>query len=119
MKTQRFEATLVQGRDVPDLEVPFDPAAVWSLPIQHLPGGRWGYQVQGTLDGLLFQGVIVPRSGRFFLLVDAELQRAAGLSLGDTAEVLLGPRSADSRSKPTPGARPKRRVTKRPSGAGG
>jgi hypothetical protein len=120
MKPQRFEAILLEGHKEAGLEVPFDPARQWSLPIKHLKTGRWGHEVEGTLNDIPLQGVIVPRSGRFYLVVDAALQESARVSPGKRVLVVLKPRSAVETSRSGPALPRKRRAsgrTRRKAGA--
>ncbi len=94
VKTTHFKATLLDGHKEAAVEVPFDPAAQWAIPATSLRRGRRGHHVKGSLNGVNFEGVIVPRARKFFLLVDEKLQEAAQVKIGDTVKVTLGPREA-------------------------
>jgi hypothetical protein len=91
MKRKRFKATLQSGHKENSVEVPFDPAQVWDIPERPLLAGRRGHRVQGSLNKTNFDSVIVARSGKFFLLIEADLQQAAGLAVGDEVDAVVGP----------------------------
>jgi hypothetical protein len=91
MKETRFTATLLEGHKGGAFEVPFDPNEKWSIPDMPLRKGRRGHRVQGTINGAAFESAIVPRSKRFFLEVDAELQKRLDLSTGDDAKIVIRP----------------------------
>ncbi len=97
MKRERFKAELLPGHKGAAVEVPFDPAKQWAIPRKQLWRGRHGHSVRADLNGACFETFIVPRSRKFFMLVNDELQRAAGVSVGDkvsvTVEPLVGPAS--------------------------
>ncbi len=91
MKRKRFKAELQSGHKENAVEVPFDPVQVWDIPVKPLLRGRRGHRVQGSLNGLQFESVIVPRSGKFFLLVEDDVQRATDIVVGDVVDVVVGP----------------------------
>ena len=99
MKTQRFEASLLEGPKEAALEVPFDPAEVWSQATRHLAPGRWGHLVQGSINGVRFESAVVPRSGKYYLLVDDALRQSAGLAPGLPVPVVIEPRRIASASR--------------------
>jgi hypothetical protein len=108
MQTQHFVAELLLGHKGAAVIVPFDPGAVWGTrPVEHgvLPW-REGHLVRGKIDGVRFDGWIGRRWGRFFLLVDAALQRKAGVKVGDMLQVELAPRGgkAPMQKRSQPGA---------------
>ena len=121
MKTQDFVAELLMGHKGAAVIVPFDPGAVWGTqPVEHgvLPW-RTGHLVRGFVNGVPFEGWIGRRWGRFFLLVDEQLQRNAGAGIGDMLQVVVEPREVTaSAAKKAPQkatqkatkARPRRRV---------
>jgi hypothetical protein len=95
VKTQDFVAELLMGHKGAAVIVPFDPGAVWGTsPVTHgvLPW-RTGHLVRGFVNGVPFEGWIGRRWGRFFLLVDEELQRQAGAGIGDMLQVVVEPRA--------------------------
>ncbi|HTF90319.1 MAG TPA: DUF1905 domain-containing protein [Planctomycetota bacterium] len=98
-----FRAELQAGHKGPALIVPFDPALEWgSSPVEiesETYGVRPGHLVRGTLNGRAFEGWIGNRWGKNFILVDATLQRAAKLAIGDLVDVAIAPR-ARSTAKP-------------------
>ena len=101
MKKQKFEAELISGHKGDALIVPFDPEETWGIspkPVTtRLFGKRPGHLVSGTLNGHPFGGWIGHRWGRFFILVDEDLQRAAKVAVGDTVAVEVAPMSGPQR----------------------
>src|SRR5258706_13125679 len=94
-KQQRFEAEILTGHKGDAVVVPFNPARVWDAKAAEVPRPwRVGYLVLGTLNGCPFEGWIGFRWGRFFMLVPRELQGAAGVSVGDEVQIVVGPRGA-------------------------
>jgi hypothetical protein len=91
MKRHRFKGELLPGHKGGAVEVPFDPEKQWAIPPRQLWRGRHGHSVQADLNGARFETFIVPRSKKFFLLVTDELQRAAGVSAGDTVSIVVEP----------------------------
>ncbi|MEP6922075.1 MAG: DUF1905 domain-containing protein [bacterium] len=89
MKAKKFKAEIVPGHKESAVEVPFDPTQVWRTNPQSLWHGRRGHTVKGMLNGKEFKGVIVPRQRKFYLLIDKELERDAGVAPGDVVEVAL------------------------------
>jgi uncharacterized protein DUF1905 len=89
--TVRFSAVLLEGHKGTAVEVPFDPAERWGQAPSVLRPGRHGHWVRGVLAGVHFTSTIVPRSGRFWLMVDDSLRKAAGVRPGDSVRVSLDP----------------------------
>lgn len=88
---KRFSAELLSGHKQDAVEVPFDPERVWRLQPQALRPGRRGFRVKARIKGCAFESAIVPRQQRWFLLIDAEVARAAGVSVPDTVRVTVEP----------------------------
>jgi hypothetical protein len=107
MKKAKFKAEVQAGHKEAAVEVPFDPEQAWGTPPRRLWRGRNGHLARGTLNGSRFDSVIVPRAKRFYLLVAEELREAAGISVGDSVEVVLEPREAATDPRP-PARRPAR-----------
>jgi len=80
---QEFLAELLRGHKGAAVEVPFDPAQIWEVAAAPLWPGRRGKSVQGSLNDVKFGSCIVPRSGRFWLLVDEEIHEKAYVSVGE------------------------------------
>lgn len=84
---QKFRGTLV--RDGTSLHwtvvrVPFDPRAVWPE--------RKRLRVRGEIDGCAFRtSLFSMRDGGFLLLVNKQMQKAAQLTVGSVAEIVLEP----------------------------
>jgi hypothetical protein len=89
----KFEAIVMSGHKEAAVEVPFDPAARWSLEAKPLWSGRRGHAVRGKLDGVRFESFVVPRSNRFWMLIDAELLESARIEEGDSVAVEIEPMS--------------------------
>jgi len=94
MKKKRFKAQLLSGhKEMMAVEVPFDPAEEWQIDPEPLWRGRRGHPVQAVISRVAFESAIVPRQKRFYLLVDAETAKSAGISTGGLVEVSVEPRA--------------------------
>lgn len=91
IKKKQFKAVLLQGHKGAAVEVPFDPAKLWAIAARPLWPGRRGHTVRGELNGVSFGSCVVPRSRKFWMLVDERVQRKAGVSVGDTVRVTVEP----------------------------
>jgi hypothetical protein len=92
MAKARFEAELVEGhKGVIVVLVPFDPEKKWSRKPVRLAGRRHGWLVRGTLDGVGFDGYIGDRWGRFFIITERELLKAADVSVGEPVAIVVEP----------------------------
>jgi len=102
MKKTQFTGTLLTGHKGAAVEVPFDPAKKWAADQKALWKGRRGHPVRVSVNGLTFDSFVVPRSKKFFVLVDDGVQRASGLAIGDAVTVTLEPlgNKADGHSSP-------------------
>jgi hypothetical protein len=89
MKNKKFKAEVRSGHKEDAVEVPFDPTEVWGIEPKPLWRGRRGHVVKGRLNGRNFESFIVPRSKRFYMLIDEELERKAGVTVGDIVEVAV------------------------------
>ena len=94
MKRARIRGVLLGGHKGAAVEVPFDPAERWSVQPVRLHAGRRGHRVAATLAGIDFESAIVPRSRRFFVLVDAQTCASAGVGIGDEIVLMLQPLDA-------------------------
>jgi hypothetical protein len=86
--TQNFDATLEKERVLgwTIARVPFDPAKVWSDRIRQ--------RVKGTVNGFAFRTSLFPFTGetaKFFLLVNAAMQRGGKVKPGQIAAFTLEP----------------------------
>ena len=88
---KKFAGELLSGHKQDAVAVPFDPARDWKLQSQRLRPGRHGFRVKATINGRAFESAIVPRQKRWFLLIDSEVARSAGVSLADTVQVTVEP----------------------------
>jgi hypothetical protein len=92
MKKKRFKAEVLSGHKDDAVEVPFDPTSTWGLPPRPIWRGRRGHAVRGTLNGFIFEeSFIVPRQKKFYLLIDRDMGRAAGVTIGDRVTVAIEP----------------------------
>jgi Domain of unknown function (DUF1905) len=91
MTNARFTGQVLGGHKQAAIEVPFDPGKQWGLTAAKLWAGRRGYKVRGSFADVSFQSVVVPRAKRFWVLIDEEHLKAAGVSVGDSVSVLLEP----------------------------
>lgn len=89
--TACFRAVLQSGHKQGALEVPFDPAERWGTPAIALWPGRRGHRVHVECGTIAFDGAIVARSGRHWLLVDDETARRAGWEHGQAVDVRVSP----------------------------
>jgi hypothetical protein len=74
------------------IEVPFDPTWTWGIDPKPLWRGRKGHEVKGRLNDCAFESFIVPRSKKFWMIIDEALKRKAKLSDGDVVKVSVEPR---------------------------
>lgn len=88
---EKFEGELLLGHKGAAVEVPFDPEKKWAISPRALWPGRRGHVVRAELNGVRFGSCIVPRSRKFWMLVDEETQAKAGVSAGDTVCVSVEP----------------------------
>jgi hypothetical protein len=91
MKKKKFKAEVLSGHKEDAVEVPFDPEQVWGVPPKPLWRGRRGHLVNATVNGFSFESSIVPRQKKFYLLIDAEAAKAAGVPDGVKVEVVVEP----------------------------
>jgi hypothetical protein len=91
MSPRSFKATLLSGHKEDALEVPFNPSDEWAISAIQFAPGRRGFAVLARLNEVSFASHVVARSGRFWLLVDLQAARSAGVSAGDSVTVLIEP----------------------------
>lgn len=91
MADARFSAVLLEGHKGAAFEVPFDPAGRWNIEPVRLQAGRRGHRVTGTVNGIAFESAVVPRSRKFWLLIDQNVREEAELEIGGTAKISLRP----------------------------
>jgi hypothetical protein len=93
MKKKKFKGELLSGHQEDAVEVPFDPAATWGVAAVPLWRGRKGYRVMVSLNGVSFEGFIVRRQQKLFMLVDEDVKQEAGVAVGDLVSVTVAPTS--------------------------
>lgn len=81
----------MSGHKEDAVEVPFDPTVFWGIPAAPLWRGRKGHRVHATLNHIAFEGFVVARMKRFFLLVDDDIKKAAGVAVGDVVHISVAP----------------------------
>lgn len=91
-----FKAELQSGHQEDAVEVPFDPALAWGIPAARLWRGRKGHTVKAAVKGVSFEGFIVGRQRRFFLLIDEDIAQAAGVAVGDLITIAVAPIQVES-----------------------
>jgi hypothetical protein len=91
MKKKKFKAEVVSGHKEAAVEVPFNPEQAWGIPPKPLWRGWRGHSVNATVNGFLFESSIVPRQKKFYMTIDAEAAKSAGVAAGDVVEVALQP----------------------------
>jgi hypothetical protein len=88
-KAKSFRATLERLRSNLGwviVRVPFDVRKTW---------GSSRVKIRGEVNGCSFRTTLFPqKSGEHFILVNKQVQSAAGISLGSTAEFHIEPDSA-------------------------
>jgi len=96
MTRRTFESELLDGHKGPAVLVPFDPGETWGVlptPVETEAYGKIAaHLVTGTMNRRKFDGCIVRRWGKHFILVDENLRRAAGAKVGDVVRVSVSPR---------------------------
>jgi hypothetical protein len=90
-KKRKFKAEVLSGHKEHAVEVPFDPAKEWGIPPTPLWRGRRGHFVNAIVNGFSFESAIVPRQKKFYLLIDAEVGKAARVSEGGRVQVAVEP----------------------------
>ena len=85
----RFRGIVCGGHKGGAVEVPFDPAKKFGVEKARLRPGRFGHCVRGRVNGVEFEGAVVPRMKRFWLELDAKTFKRAQLAEGDEARIAL------------------------------
>lgn len=96
---EKFEAELLLGHKGAAVEVPFDPEKKWAISPRALWPGRRGHVVRAELNGVRFGSCIVPRSRRFWMLIDEDIKNRAGVEFGDRVLITVEPHE-DSDARP-------------------
>ncbi|HYW71300.1 MAG TPA: DUF1905 domain-containing protein [Pyrinomonadaceae bacterium] len=86
-----FTGELLSGHKQDAVEVPFDPGVAWKIESRPLWRGRRGFRVKARIKGRTFDTSIVPRQKKFYLLIEPELVKAAGLAPGDSIRATVEP----------------------------
>lgn len=88
---QRFQAVVRAGHKEDAVEVPFDPAEAWGRKPVLLWPGRRGHRVHAQVGDTTFDGAIVSRSRRHWLLLPASPDAPRRWQPGDTVAVAVQP----------------------------
>ncbi len=92
-----FTGELVVGhKGVHAVIVPFAPEEVWTAKPVPLDERREGWLIEGTVNGVHFEGWIGLRWGRHFIILDESLRERAGVAPGDTVELAIAPTRSKS-----------------------
>lgn len=89
MKQRSFEAVLLSGHKQDAVELPFDPEVEWNSRAVPIEPGRRGHRVSGRINDVAFEGWVVARSRRHYVLVEDEVRERAGIAAGDRVRVVL------------------------------
>lgn len=96
----KFTAELIEGhKQVTAAIVPFDPQEVWGLKPVKIDPRRDGWLIRGTMNKVRFQGWIGYRWGRFFIIVDPEMRKAAEVEVGDSMVFNIEPTTSEAAMK--------------------
>jgi hypothetical protein len=84
-QNKKFRSTLEKERGLgwTIARVPFDPGALWPKMIR--------LRVRGAVNGAAFRTSLFSDAQGFYLLVNRETQRQAGITCGDAVEISLEP----------------------------
>ncbi len=93
MTSHAFTATVRSGHKEDAVEVPFDPTAAFGRAPETFAPGRRGVRVRASVDGVAFDGHVVRRSGRHWLLLPSNAKPAVRKEAGDRVEVVLEERA--------------------------
>jgi hypothetical protein len=91
MQPKRFKAEVLTGHKGEAVEVPFDPVKEWGILPKPLWRGRRGHSVSAIINDYSFETAIVPRQKKFYLLIDAEAGKTAGILAGTVVRVEVKP----------------------------
>ena len=91
MPNASFTATLQDGHKGAAFEVPFDPAERWEIEPVRLQAGRNGHRVEGKINGVAFESAVVPRSKKFWLLIDNDVREKVKIEIGSIAKIAIHP----------------------------
>jgi hypothetical protein len=87
----RFSGPVLEGHKGCAVEVPFDPKERWGTSPVALRPGRRGHRVSVRIGSHAFASAVVPRSRRWWLLLDPDVLKKAKLSPGDTVSIEIRP----------------------------
>jgi len=99
MSSVRIRGELLEGHKGAAVEVPFDPSVRWKREASKLWRGRRGHPVRARLGSVDFESAIVPRSKRFWLLVDAAVLSKTGRKVGDVLQITIEPKLPTSTAR--------------------
>ncbi len=86
-----FSVPVVTGHKEDAVEIPFDPGERWPLPEVTLGPRRKARGVWAVIGSHAFDGHVVTRSRRWWLLLPAALEMELGIAPGDQVTVAIGP----------------------------
>jgi hypothetical protein len=91
MTKVRFTGEVLGGHKQAAVQVPFDPAQQWGIAPVAIRRGRRGHKVRGTIDGASFDSFVVPRSKKFWVVLEPDHLKTAGVAVGDSVKISLEP----------------------------
>jgi Domain of unknown function (DUF1905) len=89
MQERSFTGVVQAGHKEHAVEVPFNPSELWGRGPERFAPGRRGVVVRGRIHGVEFTSHVVSRSGKHWLLLPPEVERALGVQVGGEASVSL------------------------------
>ena len=92
MSKIRVSGRVLDDHKGPTIEVPFNPVERWGISPEPISPGQRGHRVSVSLNGgESFESAIVPRTRKFFLLLDDEKLATGGVSAGDRVKLTVEP----------------------------
>ena len=92
MSSKTFNGIILAGHKDDAIEVPFDPTQALGVKLATIKPGRRGFPVRVMIRSVGFDGHIVARSKKFWLLLPMAMERQIGASEGDEVSVTLSAR---------------------------
>jgi hypothetical protein len=84
---RKFRAEVLSGHKGCAVEIPFDPGRVFGVSPRALWPGRRGFFAKVKINKVAFDSFVVPRSGKFYLVLDDDMQRKAKAQAGSVVDV--------------------------------
>ena len=107
MKSVRFKGIVLGGHKDNAVEFPHNPEELWGIPARPLWPGRRGHHVRVKLNDVTSDSCIVPRLKKYWLVIDGDLKKDAGVSEGDSISVVVEPLAAPDPKQKSPASKAK------------